>query len=88
MRDLEEIPLRKLVDLALASDRMTAGRYLHEIKRRLPMFEAAVAGMEAAHNHFLKDGTSSLNRFTYAPWAAALVAYRAARDARRGDAVD
>ena len=85
MRDLETMPLGKLVDLALASDRMTAGRYLHEIKRRLPEIEAAADGMEAAHNHFLKDGTSSLNRFTYVPWAAALVAYRAAR---RGDAVD
>ena len=77
MRDLEVMPLRKLVDLALASDRMTAGRYLHEIKRRLPMLEAAVGHAEAADNLmeiFLKHG----ERF-----AETLDAYRAAREDTR-----
>ena len=75
VRDLETMPLRKLVDLALASDRMTAGRYLHEIKRRLPMLEAAVASVNT--DLFMEDSGLLPKTSDYRD------AYRAAREATR-----
>ena len=96
MKSPSEMTLRELVEWLEPRDNYTDDTdwskedrsVWDELQRLLPRLEAAADGMEAAHNHFLKDGTSSPDRFSYVPWAAALVAYRAARRARRGDAVD
>ena len=82
MRDLETIPLRKLVDLALASDRMTAGRYLHEIKQRLPVLEAAMRLADLGNNYLTERQRLNTTYCAYEQFADAGDAYSAAKNAR------
>ena len=82
MKQLSEMTLRELIQLALMSDQMTVGKYLRELERRLPALEAAEKGMA------LLDATSgNLKAGSFeGPWSGLqqyIHAYRAAKETER-----